>query len=62
MGKWGLESRAGAYEKEAADALERLTAQIKNLRRVIRNEALRPRDGRSPRFPTEDYRRLRWIG
>jgi len=50
-----------SYEKEAADALERLTAKVKDLHASIRNEAFpeRPSEDRSPRLPVDDEDRLR---
>ena len=50
-----------SYEKDAADALERLTAKVKDLHAAIRNEAFpeRPSEERSPRLPVDDEDRLR---
>jgi hypothetical protein len=50
-----------SYEKDAADALERLTAKVKDLHASIRSEAFpeRPSEERSPRLPVDDDERLR---
>ena len=52
---------ARSFEKETADALRRLTRDVKELREEIRAECLaeRSRSPRRPSLPTDENRRLR---